>query len=303
LGEQLAEAVGLQGRDALEEYAHRHGAAYPVLYVRLLEDQWAAGEAEAAVATATTALAEVGDSWPEERTAIADLMAQAAERSGRADVVEAAALAGFTAALDLPHYLRLRRVGGRETRERALAVALAAPESGGDIPVVLFLAGEFQRVWDSVKDDRAALGWSRSVKGRVFPLFLALLFQERPLGRLTGVLVRDCWRGRDGTVADELVAVVKDLDRRLPAAHLEQLQDWCRDEVERRVEAIVTAKHRASYSRAADLAVAFAEAVAAGEGDEMGHAVVAALRTRYPRHRSFHQELASSLSRSSLRRR
>ncbi|MDR1265746.1 MAG: hypothetical protein LBK42_09370, partial [Propionibacteriaceae bacterium] len=298
---QLADAAALQGRASLAAYASRRGGRHPVLYVRLLEEELAADEPDTAVGTAVTALAEVPGEFAAERTAIADLMVRAVERAGRPELMEAAVLAGFEAALDLPHYLRLRQVAGHEGRRRALAALDAAPDQTGDAPAVLFLAGEFERLWDLVKDDAAAIGWSHSAKGMAFPLLLALLFGDNPLGSLTGHLVRRCWRGDDDAVSDGLLAAVGAMDRRLPSQCAEPLWLWCQEQVEHRAEAIVTAKHRGAYGRAADLVVAFGEAVASGQGRSRGgREFVSTIRKRYPRHRAFHAELDSSLARSSV---
>lgn len=61
--------------------------------------------------------------------------------------------------------------------------------------------------------------------------------------------------------------------------------------VEERVNAIVTAKHRGAYERAARLAVACGEAIALARDGDRGFAYVAAARERFPRHHAFCSEL------------
>jgi len=63
------------------------------------------------------------------------------------------------------------------------------------------------------------------------------------------------------------------------------------DLVEERVNAIVTAKHRGSYERAARLAVACGEAIALASNRDSGFAFVLEARERFPRHHAFRSEL------------
>ena len=65
-----------------------------------------------------------------------------------------------------------------------------------------------------------------------------------------------------------------------------------------RVAAIVTAKHRGAYDRAAQLATAHAEAVAALDGTSAATAILTALRDRYPRHVAFRSALEGAIRRS-----
>lgn len=63
------------------------------------------------------------------------------------------------------------------------------------------------------------------------------------------------------------------------------------DLVEERVGAIVTAKHRGAYERAARLAVACGEAIALARDEDAGFAFVIKARERFPRHHAFGSEL------------
>lgn len=61
--------------------------------------------------------------------------------------------------------------------------------------------------------------------------------------------------------------------------------------VEERVNAIVSAKHRGAYERAARLAVACGEAIALASDRDRGFAFVIEARERFPRHHAFRSEL------------
>jgi hypothetical protein len=64
-----------------------------------------------------------------------------------------------------------------------------------------------------------------------------------------------------------------------------------REAVERRVAAVVDAKHRAAYQRAARIAVACAEALALAEDRNAGAGWLDRIRARYPRHYAFRGEI------------
>ena len=63
------------------------------------------------------------------------------------------------------------------------------------------------------------------------------------------------------------------------------------DLVEERVDAIVSAKHRGAYERAARLAVSCGEAIALARDRDRGFAFVIEARERFPRHHAFRSEL------------
>jgi hypothetical protein len=302
LDQLLADVAGFRGREALARSAARHGASHPVLHARLVEELSASGDLEAAIGAAQGALAAVPDGRRPERAHVADLMFEAAQEAGRVSEAAAAAEAGFAAGLDLQRFLRLRRVGSPEAVARGVAALKGAPPRGREAMAVLFLAGEFNLLWSSVKDDGAALGWSRSDKGAAFPLVLALLFEGTDWGRVAAGLVRAVVEGCGAAVADEFMEVARDVDTRVPAGDFAAYRAWCRAEIEARVEAIVGNQRRGAYGRAAALIVAYAETVdlAAGGGRPAALAYVDVFRDRYPRHSAFRRELDASLARSSL---
>lgn len=78
-----------------------------------------------------------------------------------------------------------------------------------------------------------------------------------------------------------------------------ELIDIAQRVTDQRIHAIVSNKHRGAYARAAVLAFAHAEALAARSPQE-ANAYVAAVRARYPRHAAFRQELDSAAKDSAL---
>lgn len=87
--------------------------------------------------------------------------------------------------------------------------------------------------------------------------------------------------------------------RLVTASQSTDLIDIAQRIVDDRIDAIVSKKHRSAYARAAVLALAHAEALAA-RSLQQANTYVAAVRARYPRHVAFRQELDSAARDSSL---
>lgn len=84
-------------------------------------------------------------------------------------------------------------------------------------------------------------------------------------------------------------------------ADLRQRQRWlrlARDEIDRRVRAIVTGKARRRYGEAARLAACCVEALTLADDQAAGTALVAALRRNFSRHSAFQRELETAVSKS-----
>jgi len=75
---------------------------------------------------------------------------------------------------------------------------------------------------------------------------------------------------------------------------------WCKDEIGRRVDAIVSNQHRGSYHKAAGLLVAMAETLANREAKQEGMDLIERYRSKYPRHTAFKSEVKEALQASGL---
>ena len=83
----------------------------------------------------------------------------------------------------------------------------------------------------------------------------------------------------------------------------EQRQHWLaitRDSADRRIDAVVSNKHRGTYQQVAVLAVAYAEALTLSGDPSGGAAFVTGIRGRYPRHVAFRTELDRATGESPL---
>ncbi|MBV8462429.1 MAG: hypothetical protein JO368_03990 [Acidimicrobiales bacterium] len=74
----------------------------------------------------------------------------------------------------------------------------------------------------------------------------------------------------------------------------ESLLSWCVEVSERRVCAIVEKLRRRSYDRAAVLTAACAEVLRLRRQPESSAGLLERMRTRFPRHRAFQDELKSA---------
>jgi hypothetical protein len=100
----------------------------------------------------------------------------------------------------------------------------------------------------------------------------------------------------------ELSALLTAHVRRLHATD-GQRREWlakARTTADARIAAIVEAKHRGGYDRAAQLAAACAEAVAITEGPPAAARAISELRDRYPRHVAFRAAVDAAAGRSPL---
>lgn len=75
---------------------------------------------------------------------------------------------------------------------------------------------------------------------------------------------------------------------------------WCKDEIGRRVDAIVSNQHRGSYHKAAGLLVAMAETLANRGERQEDMDLIERYRNKYPRHTAFKSEVIKALQASGL---
>jgi hypothetical protein len=114
-------------------------------------------------------------------------------------------------------------------------------------------------------------------------------------GRATGA-------DRPEPAAPSLSGLLGDVIRRLPpdATQRERWMTTATAVVDARVNAIVSGKHRGAYARAASLAFAHAESLAALDRQADAHAYLAGIRARYPRHVAFRGELDTAAGASTI---
>jgi len=306
------------GPEGVAALARRCGTDLPELFVAWVDALVAAGREVDAAAACAEALGSL-PARGEARAAIAERYATLVETPGhRLSCACAAWRAGPTA-------LRLRMLAACSD---AATLAGEADALADTSPIARLAASLF--VLAGRIDDASALlrrseplGWSRGDHPGPVVIPVLLIAATAPdadeadylpgaTALLTAVDEPD-WQGRAQSLgeADHSdppdTEVVVELSALL-AAHAatanstaDQRAVWLSDAratADARVAAIVTAKHRGAYDRAAQLATACAEAVAAIDGASAATAMLAGLRDRYPRHVAFRSALEGAVRRS-----
>ncbi len=174
------------------------------------------------------------------------------------------------------------------------------------------LAGDWKAAHALASRDKV-LGWSSSdnAQGLVVTVFLTVL-SGNPPEALPGN-VKQLWQWALGTSLD--LAGRGDANRqsqmeRLERAYTERLSEtslaidaqerllaWCVKVAQARVRAIVGNQHRRSYGKAAVLLAASTEVLRLRGKRKEADALPNHVRTRFPRHRAFHEELSAALQR------
>jgi hypothetical protein len=271
----------------MAEYAHEYGRTHPILYCALVESLIASGNCSDAIKTADIALSVVESK--QYRARLADLKHGAGKTAGDSVAMASAALQGFAASLSLKHFLRLWEYGDDAIRAKASEVFRASMDECRDVVPILFIMGAYKELWDMVRVDKRPLGWSTSKKGVAFPLFIALLAEERPL---QGCIRRGIERKIGGDEETSgFIKIINNASSSLSPDDRKLYHDWCANEIESRVEGIVRNQHRGSYDKAALLVMSMAETIATTEGVQAARNYINGYKANYPRHRAFLAEM------------
>jgi len=141
----------------------------------------------------------------------------------------------------------------------------------------LLLGGRYEKVFEMCKG-KGPLGWSSGENPKpVFVTFMMVVLSKE--GRYSKVLYKQ-WEDAIGntsySVSKEYIEKYKRvIDRIKEYIQLTREQEefylkWCKNEIGRRVDAIVSNQHRGSYHKAAGLLVAMAETLANREEKQEG---------------------------------
>jgi hypothetical protein len=310
--ELLVEAVELErGSAGLGELARERGVRQPEIFVAWVDALAGEGRLESAAVACRQALAAVEPKC-ETRAVIAERLADLAERQADGETVLEGRRAAWRASPSGPRLLamletaaaldRASEVLGAEADALEQALTAATPRLACEL---LLLSGRLAPAL-ALLEAAPPLGWSgRGHPGPVVvPYLLAAAGCGGPPGRDVPLLAEQ-FQGIDGDGDGDERRLSRLLAERLasaPAGDAER-ELWLttvRSVVERRAAAVVEAKHRGAYKRAASLVVACAEALALARGVPDGSAFVTEIRGRYPRHYAFRDELDRATRRSPL---
>jgi hypothetical protein len=171
------------------------------------------------------------------------------------------------------------------------------------------LAGQWRAAHQMAANEQV-LGWSNSenIQGFVLAFFLVLLSSKSTTG--LPVNLAQLWQERLINSSGYWYSEEKSLSRRVEHAYAKLFEwitlnsseqsealAWSLEIANRRVDAIVGGQHRRSYDKAALLITACAEVLGLRGEKDQAHALLGAVRNRFPRHRAFQSELNSAIQR------
>ena len=330
----LREAIRLlEGTKGLEAFARSEGKVHPRAYLDWVAALQAEGKPAQVVTAAREALRALPAGQPI-RAAVADHLCEAARARGNAETVLEGRWEAFLAEpklgrlLDLweatPEAQRLSRMRQAARRlEQALdrptrrEVGAFDPEADDNLEspawvgrALLAHARLLSGDWEAARAlaaDAGVLGWSTwdNPQGVVVPACLVLLSGQvnAPPTNLAHVWDRaleNCMSLSDFNERDEdrkrLKSVYQDVmsQMRLKKAQAGSLLSWCVEIGERRACAIVENLRRKSYDQAAVITAACAEVLRLSDQPEAATGLLERMRTRFPRHRAFQDELKSA---------
>jgi len=282
--EALIDAVRFSGGiKALSDFVKDHGGIYQTAYIALMKDYIAAKQYAQVIATANDGFAALKP-LNINRAKIADLLLELGDALNDAQLVETATWEGFYSSAALGHFVSLYQLQNETLTGRAMR-HLEAHQDVRDYYTIRFLNGDYDLVWKALKKDTNSLGWANSEKGKILPLFIALLSGANPVLPCTSKMIVSSYRN-EKQCADFIQVLAESLQE-LSAADYQTYYTWCLAETNGRVEAIIKGKHRGSYDKASALIVSMAEIIRS-RGDSSGAAkFITRYKEKYPRHSSF----------------
>ena len=327
----LREAIRLlEGTKGLEAFARKEGKAHPRAYLDWLAALQSEGKTAQVVAAAREALRALPADRPI-RAAIADHLCEAARTLGDPETVQEGRWEAFTAKPNLGRLLDLweatpesqRRTRMRQAERhldqslqrqtrRAVEEFDATVDDDLEAPAwvdraLLAHARMLSGDWEAARAlaaDAEVLGWSSSdnPQGVVVPACLVLLSGQATAPPANLARLWD-WALEGSTFLSAYDERPEDQKRlksvyqevmsrvRLKEAQAESLLSWCVEVGERRACAIVEKLRRKSYDKAAVITAACAEVLRLRRQPESAAGLLERMRTRFPRHRAFQDEL------------
>jgi hypothetical protein len=329
----LAEAATMNsGVDGLADLARRPGLHQGAIGLARVDALAEAGRLDDAAAAARETL-NLPDSDASHRAGAADRLADLIGRLGDTAAAVAARRRAWTAE---PTRRRLLALAAGSHAAGVMAETLAGEAdnltatgravtdrlscellllSGRLDPAIAALAGSEPLGWHHASHPgpvvlpflwAAATGKTPTADGHLGQAFTAIDDDPGALPRF------EDWPTPDGGPASgadrpepagpSLTGLLTDVIRRIPpdTADRERWMATATAVVDARVNAIVSGKHRGAYARAASLAFAHAETLAALGRQADAHAYLAGIRARYPRHVAFRGELDTAAGTSTL---
>jgi hypothetical protein len=327
----LREAIRLlEGTKGLQDFARKEGKAHPRAYVDWLAALQSEGKPARVVAAAHEALRALPGEWPI-RAAVADHLCEAARTLDDAETLQEGRWVALAAEPNLGRLLDLWEAtpeSKRRTKMRQAASHLdqsskrqkrragegsdAKADDDLEAPVrvdrtllahIRILCGDWEAA-RTMTSETDVLGWTglSNPQGLIVSAFLMIL-SGTPMDPPANLTRLWDWAlensitlttyGNAQKNQTRMKSVYQDVmsQVRLKKGEAEPLMSWCVKIGERRACAIVEDLHRQSYEKAAVLTAACAEVLRLRGQPEPAAALLERMRTRFPRHRAFQNEL------------
>jgi len=287
------------GIGALEKFVSENGMNFPKMCFKLIDLYMESERYDDAVVIIYDGFEGLKGVNSNKRI-LADYLITLAEVVDNQEHFKVGIVEAFQATLDFKYFVEIFRLGDKGLIDEAVGYLRLKKGEASEVAyyAIEFLIGNYQLVWTRCAKDKEALGWSSysfkfstdsSLKGSLFPLFLALL-SEGKLGEVTGRLVKEKFQ------YEGFEALLLQSFRALTAEEYQQYFKWCKDEIEKRVVAIVGNKHRKSYYKASALIVAMAEVLMIDVNEATAMSYVKRFKEMFPRHNSFTKCLKADLA-------
>ena len=274
------------GTAALREFAKEHGVQYQTAYIELITIYMTEKQYEDAITVALEGLAKL-DIINNRRASVANLLLEAGKIKNDEKLIKTAIWEGFRSSLNLRHFINLLRLNdGGMVNETIQYLDDNYKNNNGDYNYIHFLNGDYDLVWDDCKKDKKFLGWSSSEKGKILPLFVALLSGGQALLHCTKNMIKNSFTNE--SIFEDFIQILAESLKSLSDEDYQKYYDWCVQETAGRVDGIVSGQHRGSYFKASALVVSIAEVIRARDGGFAAAAFIKSYKEKYPRHTAFH---------------
>ena len=278
------------GIGALEKFVDEYGMLYPTLCFKLIEIYLSEEQYDKAVVVIRDGCNSlVGIN--KEKQVLADYLITIAEMVDNYMYFKEGVFEGFKATLYLSYFIEIYQLQDKLQINEAMDYLERNKDQASDFDYygIYFLMGYYKLVWEKCAEDKNALGWSStswnpSLKGNLFPLFVALLTRGK-IGKGVEKLIGN------RLPCEMLVSAIK----RISDEEYQLYFNWCKDEIHNRVVAIVSNQHRGSYNKASELIVAMAEVIEQEENELIAMSYVRSFKKMFPRHNAFVKCLRNDL--------
>ena len=287
------------GINSLRRFVTENGMLYPDVVFKLLQLDIQDEDFIKAVETIKKGFKEMVQ-IDKHRIKLADYLIEISKKTDNEAYFKEGIIEGFKSSLDLKYYVEIYNLQDSKLTFEMLEYLEANKKeeivNPFDYYCIQFLNGNYSQVWNECAKDLNPLGWSGyysagSLKGRMFPLFLALLTKGK-LGKVTLNLLKQM--RYDLNHSDFIYALTSSMKELSDEEYREYLS-WCKSQIKLRVDAIVGGGKRKSYEKASALIVAMGEVLMANYGELTGINYIREFKLAYPRHSAFQKCLRDDL--------